>query len=209
MSARHRPLIIDGGETATLDAAIEIAGFWIWPAGAAPTAGDELGLELDPGGVFGSGLHPTTQLCLERLAEWPPVSLMLDVGAGTGILALTALKLGTERAVLLDLDPRAREVAAENAARNRLSDRAEIPAHDVATEPRRFPLVVANMPSAHLMEIAPSLARALAPGGRLLLAGIYETQRAEVERCFRNLGLRLGPTTERGGWLSLELWPSW
>lgn len=209
MSGRIVSPIIDGGETTHLDAAIEIAGFWIWPLGEAPASGDELGLELDPGGVFGSGLHPTTQLCLERLLEWPPVSLVLDVGAGTGILALSALKLGTERAVLLDLDPRAREVAAENAARNRLRERAEVAPHTVESESRQFPLVVANMPSAHLIEIAPALARRLAPGGRLLVAGIYETQHDEVERCFRDLGLRSGPMHERAGWLSLELWPSW
>lgn len=209
MSTPPAPPVVDGGETTRLERPIEIAGLWIWPRGAAPASPGELGLELDSGGVFGSGLHPTTQLCLERLVEWPPTSLMLDVGTGTGILALAALKLGTERAVLLDLDPRARRVAQENAARNRLEDRAEVAAHGVEAEERRFPLVVANMPSAHLLEIAPALVRCLAPGGRLLVSGIYETQDQEVLRCFRDRGLRAGPSHERGGWLSAELWTSW
>lgn len=203
------PSLVDAEDGADFDAPFNIAGFWLWPVGSAPAVRTELGLELDPGGVFGSGLHPTTQLCLERLLELPPAACILDVGTGTGILALAALQLGVERAVLLDLDPRALEVAALNAARNGLSERVEIEPDGLRAVARRFPRVVANMPSAELIEIAPALIRVLGSRTDLVLSGIYEAQLEEVRGVYRNLGLRTGLESTRAGWHCLEFWPSW
>lgn len=201
--------IVDGGESARFDHAFEIGGLWICPVGTAHPGQGELFLELQCDGIFGSGLHPTTQLCIERLLETPGAEVVLDVGAGTGILGLAALRLGSARAILLDVDPKALEISAANAARNGLQDRVHIDPRPVSALTERYPLILANMPSAELIEIAPMLARLLASKGRLILAGIYETQLDEVRRVFRDLGLNAGAPERRNGWCSLELWPSW
>lgn len=204
-----REIIVDGTGDRRFDRAFEVGGLWIHPVGTAPPSTGELALELECDGVFGSGLHPTTQLCIERLLESPGAPLVLDVGAGTGILGLAALRLGAERAVLLDVDPRALAVSAANARRNGLAAKVQIEARALSALTERFPLILANMPSAELIELAPALTRTLSSKGRLILAGIYETQLDEVRRVFRDLGVHAGAPSTRAGWCSLELWPSW
>src|SRR5690606_13650087 len=81
---------------------------------------------LEAGAAFGSGLHPTTRLCLDRLVADPPAAPVLDVGTGSGVLALAALRLGAPWALGTEVDAAARAVAARNAARNALSDRLRI-----------------------------------------------------------------------------------
>ena len=167
-------------------------------------------LRLSTAGVFGSGLHATTSLCIERLAELvtPDVDV-LDVGTGTGILALCALRLGARSAVGTDSDPRALGVAQENAARNALSGAFTLCADSPDALGRQFNLVLANILASPLLALAPRLVRALGPSGRLVLSGIRAHEAAEVRRAYTWLGLRASGEDARDDWVRLELTTPW
>jgi ribosomal protein L11 methyltransferase len=162
--------------------------------------------------AFGSGLHPTTALCLELLdailADDCPARV-LDVGTGSGVLALAALTLGVPHAVALDIDRDALKVAAENARVNGLSDRF----HTVAGGPEAvdgaWPLVVANILAAPLIELAPVVVRRVASRGRLLLSGIAKSMTADLEGAYERAGLHTPLRAERGGWMAIVFAPSW
>ena len=170
------------------------------------TAG-EIAITLDPGMAFGTGLHPTTRGCLELLQTVEPMPpTVLDVGCGSGILALAALRLGAGRVVGIDTDPLAVAASRENAERNGLGDRFEaregtLPA--VAAE--RYPLVLANLVAAVLVELADSLAAHLAPRGTLLASGIIEPRGPEVEAAMWTVGLGVTERRVDGEWVSLRL----
>ena len=167
----------------------------------------EVAITLDPGMAFGTGLHPTTRASLELLQATEPMpDRVLDVGCGSGILALAALRLGARRAVGLDTDPLAVAAARENAERNSLSEFFEarhgtLPA--VASE--QYPLVLANLVAAVLVDLAPSLVAHLAPGGTLLASGIIEPRAAEVETAMRDAALEVAERHVDGEWVSLRL----
>lgn len=167
----------------------------------------EVALTLDPGMAFGTGLHPTTRGCLELLQAIEPMpASVLDVGCGSGILALAALRLGTGRAVGIDTDPLAVVASRENANRNGLGNRFEaregtLPA--VAAE--RYPLVLANLVAVVLVGLAEPLAAHLAPGGTLLASGIIEPRALEVEAAMRAAGLAVTARRVDGEWVSLRL----
>lgn len=173
-----------------------------------PAEGDAV-LEIDAGGAFGSGLHPSTALVLEWLASEPPPEVVLDFGTGTGILGLAALRLGAARAVGLDVDPTALRVAAANAAANGLEGRFEVHAGPLEALERQFPLVLANVLAAPLAALAPRLVRAIAPGATLVLSGLQPHQVEDVVRAYRDLGMWWTGQSERDGWVSLRLRPSW
>jgi ribosomal protein L11 methyltransferase len=148
-------------------------------------------------------------MVLERLAELSPVERVLDVGTGTGLLALGALALGAERVVATDLDPAALALARENAARNGLADRLELSSLPPDAHGVQFDLVVANLAAAPLMALAPRLVRALGSRGTLLLSGIPAGQADEVGRTFRDLGLSRTAGDRDGDWALVELLASW
>jgi ribosomal protein L11 methyltransferase len=137
---------------------------------------DELILRLDPGMAFGTGLHPTTRLCLRALErEVRPGCSLLDLGTGSAILALAAAKLGARRVLGLEIEPVAVRVAAENVRRNRLRRIIEIREGSLPVEPaERFDLVVANISFRVLSELQGLIRASLAPGGRALLSGVLE-----------------------------------
>jgi len=172
-----------------------------------PLADGEVPITLDPGRAFGTGLHPTTRGCLELLQEQEPMpATVLDVGCGSGILALAALRLGAQRAIALDTDPVAVEATRANAARNGLGGRVEavegsLPA--AATE--RHPLVLANLVAAVLIDLAPRLAAHLADGGTLLASGIIEPRAAEVIDAMAGACLAVARRRDDGEWVSLAL----
>jgi len=177
------------------------------PGCPAPAVAHVLTIETD--GAFGSGLHPSTALVLERLAGLEPVPAMLDLGTGTGILALAALAWGTDRVVGTDIDPTALVVAARNAAAAGLQDRLTLLAGGPEVVHGQFPRVVANVLAAPLAELAPQVVRLLAPGAQLILSGLLPHQVDEVVRAYRDRGLWwVGETADRG-WVSVELRPSW
>ncbi|MDQ4036413.1 MAG: 50S ribosomal protein L11 methyltransferase [Chloroflexota bacterium] len=172
-------------------------------------AEDEVAITLDPGMAFGTGLHPTTRGCLALLQAVDPMpARVLDVGCGSGILALAALRLGAERAIGVDTDPLAVEATRANAERNGLGDRIEA---SVGALPSiagdRYELVLANLVAAVLVDIAARLAAHLEPGGTLLASGIIEPRAAEVQDAMRDAGLHIVERRVDREWVSLRLVP--
>jgi ribosomal protein L11 methyltransferase len=162
--------------------------------------------------VFGTGLHPTTALCLELLEELVPQdspSGVLDVGTGSGVLAIAALVLGVPRAMAIDIDPEAVRVAADNARRNGVGDRLEVSHGGPDELTDAWPLVLANVLAAPLIEMAPVLVRRVAHRGQLVLSGIPQSVDEEVVRAFRRLGMWHARTSARGGWAAVLLRASW
>jgi ribosomal protein L11 methyltransferase len=168
------------------------------PAGAAEVV-------LDPGMAFGTGTHPTTALCLEAVDAFlgsRPGAAVLDVGTGSGILAIAARKLGAGRVVGTDDDPVAVGVARENAARNAAD--VEFTGAPLQALPGRFDLVVANILANVLVALAPDIAAKVAPGGEVVLAGVLVPQEAEVGEAFRRDGLEPLPGARRDEWSLLR-----
>ena len=185
---------------------IELGPLWIGPKWAAPPP-DRVVVRLEPGLAFGSGRHPSTRLCLERLAAAPPVGLeVIDYGCGSGILAVAAAMLGARRVTALDIDPQALEATAENARANGASDRVSVVSADGATptpkvEPASF--VMANILAGTLIELAPVLSALTRPGGRLMLSGVLEAQAGDVAAAYRaEIDMQVGG--ERDGWVRLD-----
>lgn len=172
-----------------------------------PLGPDELELRLDPGMAFGTGLHPTTRGCLELLQRVEPMpTALLDVGSGSGILALAGLRLGAARAVCLDTDPLAVEATRANAAANGLEDRVRVvPGSLIETPAERFPLVVANLVAALLVELAPRLAAHTASRGTLIASGIIAPRGNEVVAALEMADLHVRERLEDGDWVTLRL----
>jgi ribosomal protein L11 methyltransferase len=176
-------------------------------------------LEGEPGGLrlidapaFGTGLHPTTALCLEALDEAMQAArpdAMLDVGTGSGVLALAALMLGVPRALALDIDREALRVAAENARINALDDRLQLALGGPETVAGTWPLVLANVLAAPLIEMAPALVRRVGHQGRLVLSGIPTSVEQDVYYAYHRLGMRRLGVRSRLGWVAMVLQASW
>ena len=162
---------------------------------------------LDPGLSFGTGQHPTTSYCLQKLveAERPGASLM-DIGCGSGILAISAAKLGYSPVEAFDFDPVAVRIAQGNLRRNRVDKRVDCRRKDLTKLPaksgKKFDVVCANLVAELLIAERKRILNRLAPGGRLVVAGILSTQFAEVEAAFRGMGLRLLDTKTEREWQS-------
>jgi ribosomal protein L11 methyltransferase len=177
-----------------------------WIARPAPPGTVEV--VLDPGMAFGTGTHPTTSLCLAALSallEARPGASVVDVGTGSGLLAIAAKKLGAGRVAGNDNDPIAVRVARENAAANGVAlELTDAPIEAVAGT---FDLVVANILANTLVELAPALAAKLAPGGVVLLSGILGPQEPEVRAAYLAQGLAPLPGGDRrdGEWSLLAL----
>jgi ribosomal protein L11 methyltransferase len=165
-------------------------------------------LRLDPGMAFGTGMHPTTQLCLEALEERvSPRMEAVDLGCGSGILAIAALRLGAARATGWDVDPEAVRVAQENAVRNGVETRFDArlgSLQDLLREKRTGPIVVANILAGVLQAmLRASLADVVRPGGCLVLSGILLDQSAAVEEALAGSGLQLAEKKIREDWVAL------
>ncbi|MEO5986027.1 MAG: 50S ribosomal protein L11 methyltransferase [Candidatus Limnocylindria bacterium] len=172
-----------------------------------PLRSGEVAIILDPGMAFGTGLHPTTRGCLALLQEIEPMpDVVLDVGCGSGVLAIAALRLGAGRADGLDTDPLAVEATRANAECNGVGDRVRVGHGTLPEAPiERYPLVVANLVAAVLIELAPRLAAHLAVGGLLVASGIIEPRAAEVVSALSEAGLALEERRDDGEWVSLLL----
>jgi ribosomal protein L11 methyltransferase len=173
-----------------------------------PIRPDEVALRLDPGMAFGTGLHPTTRGCLTLLQSISPMSpVVLDVGSGSGILALAALRLGAERAVCYDTDPLAVEATLANAAVTGLEDRVTAQPGSLPLKPSGTPygLVLANLVAAVLIDLAEALAAHTALAGTLLASGIIEGRAEEVSAALTEAGFALEGRLDDGEWVSLHL----
>ena len=149
---------------------------------------------LDPGLSFGTGQHPTTRFCLEQVAARAKGSL-LDLGTGSGILAIAAAKLGYAPIKAIDFDPVAVRIACQNARRNHVHDKIKFARQDLTkirvTSAEKFDVVCANLIYDVLIAERRKIINRVKPGGRLVLAGILATQFAEVEAAFVQEGLKL------------------
>ncbi|MBI2313605.1 MAG: 50S ribosomal protein L11 methyltransferase [Betaproteobacteria bacterium] len=173
---------------------------WIVPTWHEPPDVGAVNLILDPGLAFGTGSHPTTRLCLRWLdSNIRGGEHVLDYGCGSGILAIAALKLGAGRALGVDIDPQAVEASRANAARNRVTADFLLP--DAAPE-TAADVVVANILANPLMVLAPMLAQATRPGGKIALSGILADQAQQVRDCFSQW-FGMDETLEDEGWVLL------
>lgn len=169
-------------------------------------------LTFDAGMAFGSGEHASTRLCLgaiERLAR-RPTGRILDLGTGSGVLAMAAARIWHRPVLATDIEARAATTAAENAARNEVgrlirAHRADGWRAGVVRAGRPYDLVLANILARPLCLMARDLATGLAPGGRVVLAGLLATQARRVLAAHRRHGLVLERMTTEDGWASLTL----
>ena len=165
---------------------------------------DVIDLVLDPGMAFGTGLHPTTQQSLEAVSTLPlEARSLLDVGTGSGILAIAAAKRGASPVVAVDTDPVAVEAARENAERNGVA--IPVGAGSAADVPGRFDVVIANIVSPVLQQIAADLVARLAPRGTLVVAGIAAPAEPQTRDAFVRAGLGVLDRTQRDDWVALAL----
>jgi ribosomal protein L11 methyltransferase len=169
--------------------------------------GDEVVIDLDPGMAFGTGLHPTTRLCLQALeerSERGPLGRALDVGCGSGILAIAAVKLGATRVLGVDIDPIAIEATEANARHNRVNKRIRAREGSVPTDEGPFDLVLANLIAGILVELAKPLADELVPGGTLIASGIFIDREPDVRAALEGAGLRIVQRWHESDWVALE-----
>lgn len=161
---------------------------WIVPSWHECPDPKGVNLRLDPGLAFGTGTHPTTALCLEYLdgmSDMP--DRVLDFGCGSGVLALAALMLGADQADGTDIDPQALTAMQDNAQRNGLDRQITTALPQDFAPDAPYPLVVANILSGPLQELAPTLTGHLAPGGRLILSGLLTEQAQAVMTAYPNV----------------------
>ena len=172
---------------------------------------NEVVLELDPGMAFGTGLHPTTRMCLEQIEQRVrPNMRVLDVGTGSGILALAAAKLGAANVYCIDNSSVAVESALANIEMNHMSDRVSVFSGVLdETEATRlsgqYDLVLANIIARVIGSIASNLAQVLAPRGILITSGIIEDRRHEAEEPLMATGLKLIDQVMIDDWVTLIL----
>ena len=145
-------------------------------------------LSIDPGGAFGTGLHESTRLVLGVIdREVCGGERVLDVGCGSGILAIAALLLGADTAMCIDVDEASVDTTRENAEINRVDTRLQAATTDIAAVPSRYDLVLANIQAHVLIPMAPRLMERVAPGGALILSGILAEQATEVAAAYAPL----------------------
>ncbi len=169
---------------------------------------DDVVLALDPGMAFGTGLHPTTRLCLgaldERSTDGGVGGRVLDVGCGSGILSIAAAKLGARSVLGVDTDPIAVEATIANARRNRLARTVRARQGSIPTGEEPFDLVLANLIASLLVTLAGGLRDELRAGGRLLASGIFVDREADVRAAFDDVGFEVIRRTVEGDWVALE-----
>ena len=183
---------------------------WIVPSWHEPPHADAVNLILDPGLAFGTGTHPTTALCLEWLDELAVAGhlaqqTVLDVGCGSGILAIAALKLGASHADATDIDPQALQASRDNAERNGIAE-PDLTLYypEQLSDGGGYPVVTANILAGPLVELASMIAGHVAPGGRIALSGILANQANEVYEAYAAQGIAMEEPVIREGWVRLN-----
>lgn len=170
-------------------------------------------LTLDPGMAFGTGTHETTRLCMRLLEKCvTPESTLLDVGTGSGILAITGLLLGAKAAVGVDIDELATRVAAENAELNRVGDRLRLYCGDLTEKlrgsselPKSYDVICANIVADVIIRLAADVTRFMHPGSVLLCSGIIEERCEEVKEALTDAGLSIQEVLTENGWAAIRL----
>ncbi|MFN2484727.1 MAG: 50S ribosomal protein L11 methyltransferase [Candidatus Limnocylindria bacterium] len=169
-------------------------------------AADEVAIRLDPGMAFGTGLHPSTRGCLVLMQRSSPPKALLDVGSGSGILAIAGVKLGAETATCLDVDPVAVDATRRNAQVNDVADRIDALHGTLPLRPpRRFALVCANLVARVLVELADELVAHLADDAELVAGGIVSERATEVELAFAERRVSVIERLADANWVTLRL----
>ncbi|HMN86154.1 MAG TPA: 50S ribosomal protein L11 methyltransferase [Bauldia sp.] len=174
---------------------------------------NDIGIEIEAGEAFGTGHHGTTAGCLlaiDRLAKTRAIRNALDVGTGSGVLAIAIARLTKAPVLASDIDPVATRVARENIAKNGTAATViAFTATGLADRRIRtnapYDLIVANILAGPLQALAPAIRRAIAPGGTVILSGLLPEQRARIVSAYRRQGLRLRRWTVLDDWLTLTL----
>lgn len=175
---------------------------WVCPHHEQVEDPDAAVVRMDPGLAFGTGTHPTTALCLEWLDANPPEGAeVVDFGCGSGVLALAALRLGARSASCFDIDNQALIATRDNAAANALADRVLL-CDSAAAIARGADLLLANILSGPLMELAPRFAEIVRPSGALVLSGLMEHEAGEVTRAY-DAWFDMRPFGARESWVCL------
>lgn len=167
---------------------------------------DEVVIELDPGMAFGTGLHPSTRMCLAALEEQVNQGdRLLDVGTGSGILSIAAARLGASEVLAVDLDP----IAVETATRNVETNHAQAIVHvqpgsiDEERDRNRYDLVCINILAEVICDLAPAVAAALKPGGTVIASGILDYKADEVAAALQSQGLDVKEKKQEDDWVAL------
>ncbi len=176
--------------------------FVVTPPWETPDLGPaDIPLIVDPGMAFGTGSHPTTQLCLAALEEFVKTnSAVADIGTGSGILAIAAAKLGASTVIANDIEPNAVAIAAENARVNGVTVQTQL-----ALPEGNFDVVVANILADVIIGLADALFVRVRPGGTLIVSGIIDTREADVRQALEAVGLSSLDTRRQTDWVALVL----
>ena len=163
---------------------------------------DRVKLILDPGLAFGTGGHETTSLCLEALDQRVRGGeRVLDIGTGSGILAIAALKLGAASAEGVDIDPVAVRTAGENAALNGVADKLTVLVGDLSDKASgKYDIITANIVANAIISLAPSVPGLMAEGAAFIASGIIDSRRDEVIAALEKAGLSVQEVKEKRGW---------
>ncbi|NLW20557.1 MAG: 50S ribosomal protein L11 methyltransferase [Clostridiales bacterium] len=165
----------------------------------------DLVIDMDPGMAFGTGTHETTRLCMEMIEAHFAGGSALDIGTGSGILAIALARLGADQVLAVDLDPVAVKAARENIARNGLAQRIQVRQGDLTggISGQQFNLVCANILADVILSLAPDVRPLLAAGGRFLASGIIRERARDVEDALTGLGFSLLDQRQEGEWVAL------
>jgi ribosomal protein L11 methyltransferase len=175
---------------------------WVAPHHAHVHTQDAVVVRLDPGLAFGTGTHATTAMCLSWLDEHAAQGqLAIDYGCGSGVLAVAAVKLGARASYAFDIDPQALTATNDNAAANGVGAQVHVVSKDVEL-PGEADILLANILCGPLCDLAPRFAELTRPGGRIVLAGLLDTQADEVTRA-HSPWFDIAPFASRDGWTAL------
>ena len=174
-----------------------------------PAQKGQIVIEIDPGMAFGTGTHPTTQMCLQFLEEvipaFPSTPTILDVGTGSGILSIAARKMGGKEITAIDLDPVAIDCARANARANRANQGIFFRNGSPDGLKTSYDLVVANLLPQELLSAAPVLSRLLPRSGKLIVSGFLIKQEREMAAAFRKQGFGKQKARRQKGWAAWVL----
>ena len=169
-----------------------------------PKQPGQIVIEIDPGMAFGTGTHPSTQMCLQFLEEiipsFPNPPSVLDLGTGSGILTIAARKMGVKKIIAIDIDPVAIECARANARANRASQGISFRSGSPEDLKASFGLVVANLLPQELLSVAPTFSRLVARSGKLIVSGFLVKQEKEMAAAFRKQGFGKQSARRQKGW---------
>ena len=178
-----------------------------------PEDRDKMIIHIDPGTAFGTGMHETTQLCMRQLKKYvTPETVLLDVGTGSGILSIAALKLGARHAVGTDLDPCAITATQENLAANDIPEGAmEVMTGNLIEDPQvqeavgreKYDIVAANILAEVLIPLTPVVVHCLKPGGIYITSGIIAERETAVTEAVKAAGLEVVEVTRQNDWVSV------